>query len=430
MFVFTGTAAVLSGLLAGIAPAIRSGRTDIASALKLGGAVGGQRLTHSLLLVAQAALSVVLLVGAGLFVRSLRNIRSLDLGLDAERVLVASIDLRNAGYGPEEIREFYRRALSAVGALPQVERISASRGQPFGVAHGGMLRIPGRDSMPVPPGGGPYLYAVTPGYFATLGTRLLRGRDFTDGDRAGSQQAVIVNQAIARLFWPGEEPLGRCVRVSGPDSTCAVVVGIVESGRLSSVQDEAYLFYRPLAQYLEPPEALYIRPRGELRATATAVRQRLQSLERDLPYVDVRLVQELVDPQYQAWKLGAVMFGAMGALAFLVTMVGLYSVVAYGVARRAPEFGIRMALGARADEIVRLVLSGGLRYTVAGIAIGVVIALAVAPAIASLLFQVSPRDPGIIVIVAIGLLAVATMACLVPAWRATRVDPAAALRAE
>ncbi len=432
VFVFTATAAAVSGLLAGIAPAIRSGRTDVAGALKLGGpgAVAGQRFTHSPLLVAQAALSVVLLVGAGLFVRSLGNIRSLDLGLDAERVLVASVDLRNAGYEPEEIREFYRRALSAVGALPQVERVSASRSQPFEIANGGMLRIPGRDSMPSPPTGGPYLYGVTPGYFATLGTRLLRGRDFTDGDRAGSQQAVIVNQALARLFWPAEDPLGRCVRVSGPDSTCAVVVGIVESARQFSVQEEAYLFYRSLAQYLEPPEALYVRPRGEPRAAATAVRQRLQSLERNLPYVDVRLVQELVDPQYQAWKLGAVMFGAMGALAFLVAMVGLYSVVAYGVARRTPEFGIRMAVGARAGDIVRLVLGGGLRYAVAGIALGVGIALAAGPAIASLLFEVSPRDPGIIAIVAIGLLAVATVACLVPAWRASRVDPAAALRTE
>jgi hypothetical protein len=293
-----------------------------------------------------------------------------------------------------------------------------------------MLDIPGRDSMPVPRTGGPYLYAVTPGYFATLGTRLLRGRDFTGGDRAGAQQAVIVNQPLARLFWPGEDPLGRCVRVSGPDSTCAVVVGIVEGGRRFNVQEEAYLFYRPLAQYLEPPEALYVRPRGEPRAAATAVRQRLQSLERDLPYVDVRPVQELVDPQYQAWKLGAVMFAAMGALALLVAMVGLYSVVAYGVARRIPEFGVRMAFGARAGDIVRLVLGGGLRYAVAGIALGIVIALLAGPAIASLLFEVSPRHPGIIATVAIGLLVVATMACLLPAWRATRVDPAAALRTE
>jgi len=232
--VFAATAAVAlgAGLLTGLVPALQASRPDLTAALKLGGRSGGSAAhgaTRVALLVVQAALSVVLLIGAGLFVRSLRNAQATDLDMDAQRALVARLDLRGVGYTPQQVAAFYDRAAEVVGGLPDVERVSLAAAYPFGNGYGAHVRIPGRDSLPTLPSGGPFEFDVSPGYFATLGTPLLRGRDFTDADRSGAPPVVIVNETMARLYWPGDDAIGQCLVLSGPDpkGPCRQVVGIV-----------------------------------------------------------------------------------------------------------------------------------------------------------------------------------------------------------
>ena len=438
VFAATAVVALGAGLLTGLVPALQASRPDLTAALKLGERSSGSAV-HSAarvaLLVVQAALSVMLLIGAGLFVRSLRNAQTTDLDMDAERALVAHLDLRGVGYTPPQVAAFYDRAADAVRGLPDVERVSLAASYPFGRGYGGWFEIPGRDSLPTLPSGGPYEYDVSPGYFATLGTPLLRGRDFTDADRAGAPPVVIVNETLARLYWPGSDAVGQCVLLSGPKDQCAQVVGVVANGRRFHIREDPQLmYYVPLAQsagrHAGASRALVVRPRGDPLAAAQSVRSAIQGLAADLPFVQVSTFAQLVEPQLRPWRLGAAVFSAFGALALVVAAIGLYGVISFGVAQRRGEFGVRMALGATAADLLRMVLGEGVRYAAVGVALGLVASLASASLIASFLYEVSPRDGATYGAVALLLLAVAVVASVVPAWRVTRVDPASVLRAE
>ncbi len=437
---FSILAAFGAGLLIGLVPILQAASSDLASALKSGTREGGGRRspTRTALTVAQAALSVVLLVGAGLFVKSLWNVRHLDLGLEPELVLhvsagwPASRSDEERTSRPQAVNQFWDRALERVRSMPEVAVATTSVGTPFNSSFGVFLRVPGHDSIPRMPGGGPYIAAVQSGYLETLGIRLLRGRDFTSADGARSERVVIVNDLMAATLWPKEDPIGKCLVIGADTIPCARVVGMVAEARRFDLREEhAMQYYIPFGQEIGMGgRDLLVRPRGDPEALIERLRRELQHLGPDVLYFNIATLQESLDPQIRPWRLGASMFAIFGALALLIAAVGLYSVIAYLVSQRTQELGVRMALGARAADILSLILRQGLGMTLLGIALGIIIAFSSGRFIRNLLFETSPRDPLVFGVVTITLLLAASLALVLPARRAMRVDPAEALRTE
>lgn len=439
--------ALLVGVAVGLAPALAGERTEVASVLREA-APGSGRRTRRLrwaLTAMQAALAVVLLAAAGLFVRSLWNVRTLDMGMDAEGTQVVTLRRPSvADLDPEaRQRELVRRndgyleALQRLRQIPGVRHAAVSKGLPFRWGFIQPLRVDGWDSIPTPPGSTrPSISAVTDDYFATLAMPLLRGRTFTAADHAGSEPVSIVNASMARTLWPGRDPIGECLYIGDPTESapCARIVGVVADAWRWSLRGEAGLaYYVPLGQedgMLGTGTFLLARLDERAPASLPAIREALSALDPSVSYVDIGTLQEAIDPQMRSWRLGAAMFGAMGALALLMATFGLYSVVSFLVAERAPELGVRIALGARARHVLSVVLRGSVGATAAGVAIGLALTLSTSRWIEPLLFDVSPTDPGILGGVAAAMLAVATGAGLSPAVRATRIDPIRSLRAE
>ncbi|HEY0972355.1 MAG TPA: ABC transporter permease [Gemmatimonadales bacterium] len=434
---FTAVATLVTGLLAGLLPALQASRPALSAALKLGARDGGgrQSRTRAALLVTQAALSVVLLVGTGLFTRSLVAVGNERLGYDVGNVLVGNMNLRGVGYDGARIEALHADIAERVRALPGVAGVAVAASLPFRSSYATYFRIPGRDSLPEVDDGGPYVNAVSPDFLATVGTRVLRGRGFSEADRAGSQRVMIVNQSMAKLFWPDGDALGACVKVAADSIPCATVVGIVENARRQRIEENTSLQYMvPLGQHVSylRDRVLFVRPaHGADRATlAAAVRRTMQTAAPDLPFADVYPMADLLDRQMRPWRMGAALFGAFGALALVLAAVGLYGVIAYSVSQRTHELGVRLALGARQGQVRALVLRQGVLLAATGTALGVALAWTLAPRVSELLFRTSPRDPAVFAGVAAMLLVVAVAACILPAWRASRVDPAVALRAE
>jgi predicted permease len=308
---------------------------------------------------------------------------------------------------------------------------------PFQGSYVAPLRVPGLDSLPKLPGGGPYVSAVAPDYFATVGTRIVRGRAFEPTDRPDGERVAIVSETMANALWPGKDAIGECV-IIGPDPTsCARIVGIAQDAHRRQIREEpAMQYYVPLGQSWPSGtrhfggRVLLARPQGDASALIPALRRALHTLDPSLQTVEIQLLQNRIDPEIRPWQLGATMFGIFGALALIVAAVGLYSVVAYAVTQRTHEFGVRMALGARSGDILRLVVRQGTTTAVIGTAIGMALALAGARFLQPLLFETSARNPVILTTAACVLVLVAIAASLIPAWRAKRVDPVVALRAD
>ena len=433
---------IVLGLAVGLLPALRSTAADISTSLRSSARGGGatRSRTRTALTIAQAALSTALLIGAGLFVASLERVRAMDLGLQPDRVL--TIGVRRAGIAPgtaEDDRKreaarratFYRDVVDQLAGRPDVESASLTLGLPFWTAFGNSIEVPGRDTIPQLKGGGPYLSAVTPDYFKTVGTRIVRGRGFTSADRAGSARVSIVNETMARVLWPGDDAIGKCFRI-GDWPGCAEVVGIAaDTRRFQLREDEAMSFYIPFGQEQNiGGTTLLVRPRGDATAVIPAMRQLLMGLDPSITFVDIARLQDRVEPQVRPWMLGATMFSLMGVLALVVAAVGLYSVISYLVTHRTQEIGVRMALGAAPAQVAQLFLRGGLALAVAGVAIGFAAALAASRFVEPLLFDTSSRDPRVFLAVAAALLTVALVAAVVPAARASRVNPAEAMRQE
>jgi len=434
LLLYTAAAAIAAGTLTGILPALQATSLDITTSLKEGAREGRHHRTRAraALLVAQTTLSVLLLVGTGLFMRSLKRIEQLPIGMEPGRVLVA--DLRTTGmtYTTRERLALYDRLRQHASGLPDVESAALATSLPFHSSWATSVRIPGRDSLPTVKDGGPYFNGVTSGYFATMGMTLLRGRGITDADRAASQRVVVVNETMARLWWPGESALGKCMKIGGDTMPCSEVVGIVANSRRQSLIEDASLqYFLPIDQAPSWVDSrlLVIRPRGA-DVPVEPLRRLLQVAETGLPYVQTRPLAELVSPETRSWRLGASMFAAFGALALLLAAVGLYSMLAYDVGQRGHELGVRVALGARMLDVTRTVVSSGVRVVAMGIALGLALAVIGGPYIERLLFQTSPREPVVFAGVVAVLSAVALLAMLLPTWRATRIDPIVALRGE
>ena len=438
---FTALLTVVSALLVSLVPALRATRqADLTNDLKAGSRQAGHRTrAASTLTLAQAALSMLLLVGAGLFLRSAWQVRDLDLGIEPDRVLVASLAWPSMGsLAPDAMtRERARRAsirtqaMERLRSLPGVAGSALAVGTPFQSAYSLPLSVPGIDSIPQLPGGGPYVMAVSSGYFETVGTSVERGRPFTDDDDAAGERVVIVSRTMARTLWPNADPLTKCLRVGGDTMPCARVVGIAEdTHRFALREPPAMQYYVPLPQSRLSGPDLLVRPRGEPTAQVSAIRQAIIQLDPTLRFVDLQSLERTVAPQARPWRLAAVVFGTFAAIALVMAAIGLYSVTAYAVAQRGHEMGVRLAMGARPADVFSLILRGGVGVGAAGVAIGTVAAIALSPSVEPLLFSVSSRDPAVYLSVAAALLLSAVVACLVPARRAMRVDPVVALRAE
>jgi putative ABC transport system permease protein len=423
--------AIGAAVVTGLAPVIDALRSSTAGTLVGAGRDTGLRTSRgrAILLVFQATLSVVLLVGAGLFVRSLEHVRALRLGFDVDPLLVVTDNSRGVKQTPAERLALENRLVDVARSTPGVVNASIASSIPFWGFEGRDLFISGIDSVSLL--GNFDLQAANPDYFRTVGTRLLRGRAFDERDGAASPRVVVVSLGMAKALWPGEDPLGKCIRIAARDAPCATVIGVAEDLHLHSLTNpREYMYYIPIAQHGEPEGMLFVRVAGDAPEYVEIVRRRLQREMPGASYVTAEPFQDMVDPQMRSWRLGATMFVVFGALALALAGIGLYSIVAYGVAQRQREIGVRIALGASRGRVVRLVVRGGVRLVVIGIVLGGTLALLASRAMAQLLFQESPTDPVVYAAVAGVLIAVALAATILPALGAGRVDPNVALRAE
>jgi len=428
---FAAAAALFAGLLTGLVPAFQTRRPDLASDLKAGAREGAfqRSRTRVALLVLQAALSVVLLVGAGLFVRSLHHVRVIPLGYDVDPVLLVDLNMRGVQLDTAQRVALRRELLETAQAIPRVEHASRQLTVPFWSTWNMDLHVAGIDS--VSRLGEFDLNAVTPEYFATLGTRILRGRGIGAEDTPHAPRAMVVSDAMAKALWPGRDPIGQCVKVGADTVPCSYVVGVAENIKSQELGDDPGLFYYlSSAQWYPEQGGVFIRTRGEAARAAETIRRRLQPVMPGAAYVTVTPLRDILGEQTRSWQLGATMFLAFGALALALAAIGLYSVMAYTVSQRTQELGVRAALGAQQRDLVRLVVDEGLSLGAAGIVIGVVIALAGGHWLRPLLFQESPHDPLVFGFVTAVLLGVTVLASFVPSRRAARVDPMVALRYE
>lgn len=327
-----------------------------------------------------------------------------------------------------------QRLLAAATTLPGVEHATAQLAVPFGGMSSWPLQAEGVDS--VQRFGRFEFNAVSPDYFRTMGTRLLRGRGIENGDVAGAPRVMVIGASMGAVLWPGQDPLGKCVRIGMPPDTmpCTHVVGVAEDIHARSFEPETRNFYYYLSASQWKPEeeegGLFVRTPGDPKQFIEPLRRRLQQEMPGSSYVTVARLGELTERQTRSWVMGATVFTAFGALALLLAAVGLYSVMAYHVAQRRQELAIRVALGAGAGNVIRLVVAEGLRFAVSGAVFGVALALLAGRWIAPLLFEQSPRDPVVFGTVTGALLLVAVVASATPAIRGARVDPNTALRAE
>jgi predicted permease len=442
LLLFTAAVATLAGLLAGGAPAWLLSGTDVAASLRSGGrdVTSTRGRLRSSLLTVQVALTLALLVGAGLFVRSLRNVETLDYGLDVQHLIIA--DLRVPGRtmtftlgGEEDPRSAqYLRLLRHIQANPAVASAAASVGTPYRSSYCmSGLKVSGGDTLPTGPSGAACFNAVSADYFLTAGIPIIRGRGFTEADEVrGAPRVAVVGRTFARLAWPDRNPIGQCLFVGGADSACIQVIGVAGDER-PGVRDEPGLaYYLPYGQHLVSPpiDGLLIRTRASAEAAQGEVRHALQAGEPDLPYVHVESLADRLVPLWRSWRLGAVVFSAFGLLALTIAALGLYAVTAYGVTQRTQEIGVRMAFGAQRSDVISLAVWQALRATTIGAGAGLLAAVLLARAVRALLFQVQPVDPATLV-AGIGLLlVVAAAAAFMPARRAAHVDPMEALRCE
>ncbi len=433
--VFVATASVVAGIIVGTAPAFTGSRIDIISSLRAGSLEGAYRRSTlgAILLITQTALSIILLVGAGLFVRSLAKVESIDLGFDTPALLFANLGTTpSQQFGPET-QPAFERAAEALRRVPGVKATTLSNVGPMGGFAGSRLFRANGDSLVSGNGDFPSFLSVSPEYFSTVGLRLRQGRFFTAADRKSSQPVMIVNARMASALWPGQPAIGQCLVLSKPENPCVQVVGIVDDAhRMRIIEEPAKQFYLPLAQRpsFRAPVLIVRADPHRIGLVVAEARRQVKLAVPEAQIIQVRTVNELLESELHPWRLGAQLFTMFGVLALVVAAIGVYSVVAYGVSRRTHEMGVRVALGARVADVIKLVVSEGMLTVGVGVVIGVAGALLLGRFVASLLYGVTTRDPVSLATAIAALSLCALAACLVPGWRAARVDPVEALRAE
>ena len=429
---FCAVIALGAGLVTGLAPIFHASNDDLAAALKAGQRDGTrQRSTvRSALLLLQGTLAVVLLVGTGLFERSLRNVRAIRLGYDVDPLLLVWDRGRGVPTTELERAALARRLETRSLGIPGVASASQALSIPLWQSWSLDLFVAGIDS--VGRLGHFTLQAASPSFFHTVGTRIIRGRGITAEDTKSSPKIMIVSEAMARVLWPGRDALGQCIRVRSDTMPCTTVVGIAEDVKEQSLTaDRGLHYYLPIEQFRQGPSAtLFIRVNGNASDYTETLRRALQAEMPANSFIVARTMREIVGPEERSWESGATMFVAFSALALILAAIGLYSVIAFDVVQRTHELGVRIALGAQVRDVLRLVVGAGVRFAAVGVIVGLGLALAAGTFVSPLLFGVSPRDPWILGGVGAVLLGVAVAASAIPALRATRVDPTVALRAD
>lgn len=433
---FTLGVSLLTGLLFGLAPALQALRADLVPALKDQNALldrSGRRLPwRNVLIAGQVALALVALIGAGLFLGSLRNAQAIDPGFDARTLITVGINVGAQGYGQEQGRDLFRRMLARLEALPGVRAASLSANQPLN--RGAIYRraVPEGDEA-VPLHERPYTRTDTvgPRYFETLGIPILQGRGFTGADREDGPLVAIVNRTMAERLWPGQSPVGRRFRTPEEGDLVYEVVGMAADAKYVTLSEPPEpLFYLPHGQAYVPEVTLYVRTAGAPRALLETVRREVQSHDRTLPLADLQPLGDALASSLWAPRMGAALLSLFGLLALVLASAGIYGVTAYSLSQRRREVGIRMALGARREDVLALILRQALLVIGAGLAVGLGAAAAGSRLVASLLYGISGTDPGTFAAVTLFLAAVALLASYLAARRSTRVSPVISLRGD
>ncbi|HKV28466.1 MAG TPA: FtsX-like permease family protein, partial [Candidatus Acidoferrales bacterium] len=436
VFAYALAAAVLTGVLVGITPALRVSRTDLNEVLHEGGrtSTGGRQRLRSVLVGAQVAGSLMLLIVAVLFVRSLEKVEHSDLGFDSSHMLNASIDPHEAGYQEPQAREFQKTLLARARALPGVTSASLALCVPMGyVSYYANLKIDGyqvRQNEQAPAAG---LNAVSPGYFGNMRIPLLQGRDFRDSDGENSQRVAIVNQNFVDQYWHGQNAIGRHFSTATDASGVMEVVGVAANSRDTDIftRNDPF-FYVPLAQHYNSLITLQLRAASTPQSLAPEVIGLVHSLDPTMPVFEIQPMTIVLDGLngFLLFQFAAVLAGCLGILGLVLALVGVYGVISFAASQRTHEIGIRLALGAQPMQVLKLIFRQGFTIVGIGIFAGILSAAAMARLVSNFLFGVSPVDAVTFIGTSALLTAVALLASYIPARRAMRVDPIVALRHE
>ena len=432
---------LLTSILFGILPALVGGKTDLQTDLKQGGrgsGFSGNRLWRNSLVIADVALAMILLAGAGLMLKSMTRILDVPSGVSADNVLTMKLSL----FGPEfagadanaKVLATFKQSLDQISALPGVKAAGLVSQLPL-AGDFDMYGVEIKDKPQANPEDSPaaFRYGVTPGYLEALRIPVLHGRTISARDDEKSQPIVLVNELFASRIWPGEDAIGKQIRLGGPERPWRTVVGVVGNVRHEGLDAPQKLqVYVSEAQWFNPDSdmVLAVNTSGPPAAIAAAVRQAVWSVNRNVRINEVATMDQVIGTSLALRRFPLTMFGLFAIAALLLAALGLYGVLAYSVSQRTTEIGVRMALGARPREVLRMVLRQGMVLVIVGVAIGVAGALALRNVLIGLLFEVKPTDPATLIFAALVLITVALAACLIPARRATRVDPLVALRCE
>ena len=443
VFVFTFLVSAVTGILFGLIPAIQASRTDPKQGLHEGGRTstgsGRQSRLRNAFVISEVCLACVLLIGAGLMLRSLLNLLHLDPGFQQEHVLTASLSLPDAEYKTQAaVGHFYDQLTTNLSAAPGVESAGAGTDLPwtgYDENFGGWS-IEGKQPAPGEEFHARY-HVATPDYFRALGIPLLRGRFFTEADKSGAPNVLIINNALAKKYFPNEDPIGKRINMYGEphpkEADWFTVIGIVGDvkDKPNSASTEASFWWPSLQQPFPFGEmSLVVRSTADPALLADVVREQVKRLNPALAVADVQSMDQIVEGSVATPRFAFALVGLFAALAILLAAIGIYGVISYSVSQRTSEFGLRVALGAQRVDVLRLVLTHAAELVLAGTALGVVLALIFARALKSLIYEVSPADPFTFVGVAFIVIVVAVLACYIPARKATKADPMTALRAE
>jgi putative ABC transport system permease protein len=432
---FAFLASTAAGIVAGLAAAWRLTRANLQDALKQGltrtASGSGERRVRNALVVSEVALALVLLVGAGLLIRSLGMLRAVDPGFDPRNVLTMSLGLPQAKYAtPPDWARFFQQALERIRAVPGVETAAAIDSLPMTGGSTQPVAIAGEPARPMSEQPEVAVRRLTPGYLRATRTRLLAGRDFTDADTADRPAVILVSESMARQFWPNQSPLGKRLTLTFVPGVIREVVGVVGDVKLRGldVTEPVAALYVPFRQGPSPGLSLVVRTLVPPQSVVQSVAAAIHEVDAELPLIGVRTLDGVVGMSIAQQRFAMQLLAGFAALALLLAAVGIYSVLSYTVGQRVSEIGIRMALGAPARDVVVMIVIEGITPTLIGVALGLASALALGGVMSTLVFGVTARDGTTLAAVAIIIILVGLAASLLPAYRATRVDPLIALR--